>query len=100
MLFFLLQIIFKHAEQNVWKHGNCLGNANENGLQLCAKCSEILTEWFNCDTCSIILCSECKVFHEEKYANHCLRNTSAVKAEDDEFEGLQHFFLYHEIIHV
>ena len=63
-------------------------NANENGLQLCAKCSEIITIWFNCDTCSIILCSECKVFHEEKYSNHCLRNTSAVKAEDeDEFEG-------------
>jgi hypothetical protein len=34
------------------------------------------------------LCTECKVFHEEEYSNHCLRNTSAVKAEDeDEFEG-------------
>ena len=63
-------------------------NASENGLQLCGKCSEIITEWFNCDTCSIILCSECKVFHEEEYSNHRLRNTSAVKAEDeDTLEG-------------
>ena len=50
-------------------------NANENGLQLCTKCSEIITIWFNCDACSIILCSECKVFHEEEYSNHRLRNT-------------------------
>ena len=63
-------------------------NASENGLQLCAKCSEILTEWFNCDTCNMILCSECKLFHEDEYSNHCLRNTSAVKADDEgEFEG-------------
>ena len=59
-------------------------NASENGLQLCAKCSEIHTEWFNSDTCNMILCSECKVFHEEEYSNHCLRNTSAVKAEDED----------------
>ena len=63
-------------------------NANENGLQLCTKCSEIITIWFNCDTCSIIVCSECKVFHKKEYSNHRLRNTSAVKDEDeDEFEG-------------
>ena len=36
----------------------------------------------------MILCSECKVFHEEEYSNHCLRNTSAVKAKDeDTLEG-------------
>lgn len=63
-------------------------NARENGLLLCDKCSEIMTEWFNCDTCNIILCSECKICHEEEYSKHCLRNTSAVKAEDENtFEG-------------
>ena len=34
------------------------------------------------------MCSECKVFHEEGYSNHRLRNTRTIKADDeDEFEG-------------